>query len=79
MLATAVRGREFIVGDHMTAADVLVGSTVMWGTQLFPVLPRLPELLEYWSRLEARPAWQRAFGEDQKLMAAKAAEPEAGA
>jgi glutathione S-transferase len=73
VLATAVRGREFIVGDRMTAADVLIGGAIMWGTQLMPVLPPLPELLEYWARLEQRPAWQRAYGEDLKIMAAKAA------
>ena len=72
-LAGAVRNREFIVGDRMTTVDVLIGSSIMWGTQLMPVLPPLPELTEYWTRLEQRPAWQRAFGEDQKIMAAKAA------
>lgn len=71
VLAGAVRDREFIVGDHFTAADVLIGSTVMWGTRLMPVLPALPELIAYWERLEQRPAWQRAWGEDQQRMAAK--------
>lgn len=70
VLADAVRGREFIVGDHFSAADVMIGSMIMWGTQLMPVLPPHPELTEYWARLEQRPAWQRSFGEDQKLMAA---------
>ncbi|MEM8766115.1 MAG: glutathione S-transferase [Pseudomonadota bacterium] len=68
VLADAVRGREFIVGDHFTAADVMIGSTIMWGTQLMPVLPRHPELLEYWAGLEQRPAWQKSFAEDQKIM-----------
>lgn len=69
VLADALRGREFIVGDHFSAADVMIGSTIMWGTQLMPVMPPLPELTDYWGRLSARPAWQRSFGEDQKLMA----------
>ncbi len=68
VLADAVSGRAFIVGDHFTAADVMVGSTIMWGTQMMPILPRHPELLEYWAGLEARPAWQKSFGEDQKIM-----------
>ena len=68
VLADAVRGRQYIVGDHFTAADVMIGSTVMWGTQLMPLLPPHPELLEYWAGLEARPAWQKSFGEDQKIM-----------
>lgn len=70
VLADAVKDREFIVGDHFSAADVMIGSLIMWGTQLMPVLPPHPELLEYWSRLEKRPAWQRSFGEDRKLIAA---------
>lgn len=68
-LAAAARDKEFIVDGHFSAADVMIGSTIMWGTQLMPVLPRLPELTEYWGRLEQRAAWQRSFGEDQALMA----------
>jgi glutathione S-transferase len=68
-LAGAVRDREFIVDGHFTAADVMIGSVIMWGTRLIPVLPPLPELTDYWSRMEQRDAWQRSFGEDQALMA----------
>ena len=67
-LASAVRDKEFIVGDRFTAADVMIGTTIMWGTQLMPVLPPLPELTEYWDRLSRRPAWRRAQAHDQKLM-----------
>ena len=70
----SLRGREFIVGDHFSAVDVMMGASIMWGTRLMPVMPKHPELLEYWSRLEQRPAWQRSFGEDQKIMQAKAAQ-----
>lgn len=73
MLADSLRDRQFIVGDHFTAADVMIGASIMWGTQLMPVMPKHPELLDYWAGLEQRPAWQRSFGEDQKLMQAKAA------
>jgi glutathione S-transferase len=69
-LAEAVRGKEFIVADRFTAADVIIGSNIMWGTQLMPVLPPLPELIEYWDRLSQRPAFLRANGKDQKLMGA---------
>ena len=67
-LAEAVRGKRYIVGDRFTAADVMIGTTIMWGTRLMPLLPPLPELLAYWEGLEQREAWQRAFGEDQALM-----------
>ncbi len=65
-LQSAVAGREFIVGDHFTAADVMIGSTLMWSLNMMPLMPRLPELIDYWSRLEQRPAWQRS----QKALAA---------
>lgn len=67
-LAAAVKNKEFIVDGHFTAADVMIGSTIMWGTQLMPVLPQLTELTEYWGRLEQRKAWRRSFGEDKALM-----------
>jgi len=59
-LAGAVRDRQFLVADRFTTADVIIGSGVMWGTRLMPVLPMLPELETYWRGLEARPAWRRA-------------------
>jgi len=40
---------------------------------LMPVLPRYPELLAYWERLEQRPGWRRAHEADQKIMSAKEA------
>ncbi len=61
-LREAVKGREFVVGDHFTTADVLIGSTIFWGLNLMPVLPSHPELVEYWERLSKREAWQRASG-----------------
>jgi glutathione S-transferase len=58
-LAGAVRSRQFLVADRFTTADVVIGSGVMWGTRMMPVLPKLPELEAYWQGLENRPAWQR--------------------
>ena len=41
-LKSAIGDKEFIVDGHFSAADVRVGTTVMWGTQLMPVyLPYL--------------------------------------
>lgn len=70
-LRTAVAGKTFVVGDHFTVADIMIGATIMWGTRMMPVLPALPELVEYWERLEQRPAWQRASTADQETMAKK--------
>jgi len=65
-LRGAVAGRSFIVGDHFTAADVIIGSTIWWGLNLMPVLPRHQELIDYWNGLEKRPAWQRAQAGDER-------------
>lgn len=65
-LKQTVSGREFIVGHSFTAADVIVGSTIWWGLELMPALPRHPELVSYWQGLEKRPAWQRASEGDER-------------
>jgi len=58
-LVSALDGKQFIVGDTFSAADVIIGSSINWGLNLMPVLPKHPVLTEYWSRLEKRPAWQK--------------------
>ncbi len=58
-LEQALKGKEFIVGDKFTAADVMIGSTLFWGLNLMPVLPKLPGLTSYWNRLEKRDAWKK--------------------
>jgi len=61
-LRLAVAGREYIVGDRFTAADIAIGSAIYWGLELMPVLPKHPELLEYWNGLSHRPAWKVTTG-----------------
>ncbi|WOK36323.1 glutathione S-transferase family protein [Sphingomonas sp. C3-2] len=58
-LEKAVDGWEYVTGDRFTAADVYVGSHVMWGTQ-FGTLPKRPAFEAYAARLAGRPAYQRA-------------------
>ena len=57
-LRLELNGREFIVGESFTAADVAIGSFLYWGFNLIPILPKHEELVEYWQRLSQRPAWQ---------------------
>lgn len=71
VLESVLQGRDYIVGDHFTAADVIIGSTIMWGLRLMPVMPALPGLVKYWENLEKRPAYQRVNAIDQKIMADK--------
>lgn len=72
VLEKAVSGAPFIAGDRFTAADVYVGSQVIWGTQ-FGTLPRRDAFQAYVDRLIARPAYQRAGAKDDEALAAQAA------
>lgn len=50
--------REYVCGGRFTAADVYVGSSVLWGVQ-FGTLPKEPSLVAYAKRLTARDAHRR--------------------
>lgn len=58
-----LQGRDYVAGDSFTAADVYVGSQVMWGTQ-FGTLPKRDSFMAYADRLAARPANQTASAKD---------------
>lgn len=60
---------EYAAGDRFTAADVYLGSAVMWGTQ-FGTLPKRPSFDAYAARLMNRPALHRANEIDDKALAA---------
>jgi glutathione S-transferase len=59
----ALKGREFLVGDRCTAADVYMGAGLWWGGMF-----KGPRILEseiiqgYVARLAERPAFKRAMG-----------------
>ena len=61
-------GRDFVCGSRFTAADVYVGSAVMWGTQ-FGTLPKLDPFVAYGERLAGREAYKRGKAEDTQLIA----------
>ncbi|MGH6734597.1 MAG: glutathione S-transferase family protein [Methyloceanibacter sp.] len=69
--AKAVEPGPYLMGDQFTAADVIVGSMLRWGT-MFNLLPKRPEFMAYVGRLEQRPALQRATALDAKLATAQA-------
>ncbi len=68
VLEQAVSVHDYIAGDRFTAADVYVGSHVMWGTQ-FGTLPKLDPFMAYIGRLAARPAHLRASELDDAAVA----------
>lgn len=72
-LEQAVTPGPWILGDRFSAADVYVGSQIVWGLQ-FKTLPGREAFTAYAARLSARPAAVRAREIDDALIAAAAAE-----
>ena len=66
-LADHLGAREYVCGSRFTAADVYVGSAVMWGTQ-FGTLPKLDSFVAYAGRLTERDAYRRGKEEDNRLI-----------
>ncbi len=77
-LAAHLADNAFVCGDRFTAADVYVGSQVLWGTQ-FGTMPKRSEFEEYAERLSARDAYKRGKEIDGKLIAEMQAKKEATA
>jgi glutathione S-transferase len=67
-LEGAVSGRQYIVGDRFSAADVYVGSHIGFGMQ-FGTIEKRPAFERYWEGLAARPAASRAREIDDALAA----------
>jgi glutathione S-transferase len=59
--------RDYVCGTRFTAADVYVGSQIMFPLQ-FGMLPERPSFLRYRDRLQARPAYQRAARIDDEAL-----------
>lgn len=60
----------WLLGEQFSAADVYVGSHVLWG-QMFKTLPEREAFTAYGERLRGRAAWQRATALDDALVPAQ--------
>jgi glutathione S-transferase len=69
VVTKAIATGPYLLGDKFTAADVVIGSGLRWGT-IFKLIPESAEISAYVSRLERRPALQRAAEKDTQLSAA---------
>lgn len=68
--------RDFVCGERFTAADVYLGSQIMFPLQ-FGMLPERPSFLRYRDRLQERDAYKRANEIDNRLIAeTQAAQPQ---
>jgi glutathione S-transferase len=68
--------RDYVCGNRFTAADVYLGSQIMFPMQ-FGMLPERESFLKYRDRLQGRPAYKRASEIDDA--AAAQAQPQAAA
>ncbi len=66
-LEVAVAAHTWIAGERFTAADVYVGSQILWGAQ-FGTLPKREAFAAYAARLTAREAYQRAGAKDDAAL-----------
>jgi glutathione S-transferase len=68
--------RDYVCGDRFTAADVYVGSQIMFPLQ-FGMLPERESFTGYRDRLQARDAYKRATEIDERIIEqTKAAQPQ---
>ncbi len=63
-LETGLEAGPWILGSEFTAADVMLGSSVIF-LRLFGILPESEILSAYADRCMARPAYQRAMERDE--------------
>ena len=59
-LEEALAGRRWLLDDKFSAADVMVGSSVVF-MRMFDMLPDSPTLAQYADRCLQRPAYQKAM------------------
>ena len=67
-VAKAIEKGPWLMGEQFTAADVIIGSNIRWGT-MFKLVPERPEFTGYAARIAARPAVQRAEARDKEFAA----------
>jgi glutathione S-transferase len=66
--AMAVAKGPYVLGERFSAADVVLGSHIIWD-MMMKALPERPDFTAYGARLKQRPAWQRSMAKNQELYA----------
>ncbi|MEA2991700.1 MAG: glutathione S-transferase [Alphaproteobacteria bacterium] len=72
VVAKAVEKGPWLMGEQFTAADVVIGAQIRWGT-MFKMIPERPEFTAYAARIAERSAAKRAEAKDKELGAKAAA------
>ncbi|AUX28316.1 MULTISPECIES: glutathione S-transferase family protein [Sorangium] len=68
-LVEALRQGPYLLGERLSAADILWGPALRWMTQ-FKLIPELPEITAYVARICSRPSFARVMADDAQLAAA---------
>ncbi len=61
VLERALAGKQYLVGNELTGADVMMGYFLMAARMLGTVGAEHPNIAAYWERLAARPGLQKAL------------------
>jgi glutathione S-transferase len=69
IMAKAVSKGPYLMGEQFTAADVVLGSGIRYGT-MFKLVPERKEFADYIARFSERPALKRAMEKDHGAKAA---------
>jgi len=60
VLEKALTGKDYLLGSSFSAADIMMGYTLLWAKWFALLTDQHPNLTTYIERLEARPAYQKA-------------------
>jgi glutathione S-transferase len=63
-VAEHLSNRAFLLGDYFTVADAYLFVTLRWGEYVNVDITRWPVLTNYAAKISARPAVQKALGEE---------------
>jgi len=64
----AISGRDYLLGERFSAADIVLGSTIRYG-MMFGIFPKRPEFEAYTDRLTQRDAFKRMEARNDELAA----------
>ncbi|MBV8574102.1 MAG: glutathione S-transferase family protein [Acetobacteraceae bacterium] len=68
-ISAALSQAPYLLGEQVSAADILWGTALGWTTS-FKLVPERPEIMDYVRRISSRPAVMRARAKDEELAAA---------
>jgi glutathione S-transferase len=67
-LTSQLQASPYLLGDRMSAADILWGIALHWG-MMFKLVPETPVVVDYASRICSRPSFVKVNARDVELAA----------